>query len=89
MLLAFWSVGLASPALSGLPRGAEVAVDGRVLVFSLAVSLAAGLVFGLVPSSLAARQSPVDALKGGGRGATAVAARRRTRRWSSPRSRCR
>jgi predicted permease len=71
VLLAFWSVDLAASALRGLPRGSEIAVDGRVLAFSLAVSLAVGLVFGLIPSSLAARQSPVDALKsGGGRGAT-------------------
>ena len=40
-----------------------------MLAFSLAVSVAAGLVFGLIPSSVVARQSPVDALKGGGRGA--------------------
>ena len=72
VLLAFWSVDLAGVGAARLPRGAEVAVNGRVLVFSLLVSLAAGLVFGLVPSSLPARQSPVDALKsGGGRGATA------------------
>ena len=71
MLLAFWSVDLAASALRGLPRGSEIAVDGRVLVFSLAVSVAAGLVFGLIPASLAARQSPADALKSGsGRGAT-------------------
>ena len=75
VLLAFWSVDLAASALRGLPRGSEIAVDGRVLAFSLAVSMAAGLVFGLIPASLAARQSPVDALKGGGRGATAVAPR--------------
>ncbi len=71
VLLAFWSVDLAAAALRGLPRGSEVAVDGRVLAFSLAVSIGAGLIFGLIPASLAARQSPVDALKGGGRGATA------------------
>ena len=72
VLLAFWSVDLAASALRGLPRGSEIAVDGRVLAFSLAVSIAAGLVFGLIPSSLVARQSPVDALKSGsGRGATA------------------
>jgi predicted permease len=72
VLLAFWSVDLAASALRGLPRGSEVAVDGRVLAFSVAVSLAVGLVFGLIPSSLAARQSPVDALKNGsgGRGST-------------------
>jgi predicted permease len=71
VLLAFWSVDLAESALRGLPRGADIAVDGRVLAFSLAVTLTAGLVFGLIPASVAARQSPVDALKGGGRGATA------------------
>jgi putative ABC transport system permease protein len=71
VLLAFWSVDFAASALRGLPRGSEIAVDGRVLTFSLAVSLAAGLIFGLIPSALAARQSPVDALKSGGRGATA------------------
>jgi predicted permease len=77
VLLAFWSVDLAASALRGLPRGSEIAVDGRVLVFSLAVSIAAGLVFGLIPSSLAARQSPVDALKGGGRGTSATGATHR------------
>ena len=71
VLLAFWSVDLAAAALHGLPRGSEIAVDSRVLAFSLAVSIAAGLIFGLIPASLAARQSPVDALKGGGRGTTA------------------
>jgi putative ABC transport system permease protein len=69
VLLAFWGVDLAASALRGLPRGSEIAVDARVLAFSLAVSVAAGLVFGLIPSSVVARQSPVDALKGGGRGA--------------------
>jgi putative ABC transport system permease protein len=46
-------------------------VDGRVLAFSFTVSIAAGLIFGLIPSAFAARQSPVDALKSGGRGSTA------------------
>jgi putative ABC transport system permease protein len=72
VLLAYWSVDLASSILSGLPRGSEIAVNGRVLVFSLVLSLAAGLVFGLAPSSLLTRQSPADALKTGGRGATAA-----------------
>jgi putative ABC transport system permease protein len=70
VLVAFWSVDLAASALHGLPRGSEIAVDGRVLAFSLAVSIAAGVIFGLIPASVAARQSPVDALKSGARGAT-------------------
>ena len=77
VLLAFWSVDLAASALRGLPRGSEMAVDGRVLVFSLAVSVAAGLVFGLIPASVAAHQLPADALKSGGRGATASRPRAR------------
>ena len=70
VLLAFWSVGLAESVLAGLPRGSEIAVNGRVLAFSFVVSLVAGIGFGLVPSSLVRRQSPADALKSGGRGAT-------------------
>jgi len=70
ILLAFWSVGLARSQLTGLPRGSEIAVNGRVLAFSLLVSLVAGVAFGLVPSSLIRRQSPADALRSGWRGAT-------------------
>jgi putative ABC transport system permease protein len=69
VLIAFWSVDLAQSALRGLPRGSEIAVDGRVLLFSFAVSIVAGLVFGLIPSWAVSRQSPVEALKAGGRGA--------------------
>ena len=70
VLLAYWTVHLASAALQGLPRASDIAVDGRVLLFSLAISLAAGLVFGLVPSAYLSAQSPADALKSGGRGTT-------------------
>ena len=70
VLLAFWSVDLAASALQGLPRASEIAVNGRVLLFSCVVSIAAGLTFGIVPSSLVTRQSPADALRSGGRGAT-------------------
>jgi putative ABC transport system permease protein len=69
VLLAIWSVDLAGSALDSLPRASEIAVNGRVLVFSLLVSLVTGVAFGLVPSSLITRQSPVEALKSGGRGA--------------------
>jgi putative ABC transport system permease protein len=70
VLLAFWSVDLASSALSGLPRGSDIAVNGRALLFSCAVSLAVAVVFGLVPLSFVTRQSAADALRGSGRRAT-------------------
>jgi predicted permease len=54
-----------SPA--GLPRigedGAAVAIDWRVLVFTLAVSLFTGILFGLFPALNAARLDPNSALK--------------------------
>ncbi len=50
LLLALWGVYLLvafGPA--DLPRAKEVALDGRVLTFTLAVSLLTGIIFGLVP----------------------------------------
>ena len=57
VVLAFWGVDLAASALRGLPRGSEVAVDGRVLAFSLAVSVARRT--RLRPDSVVARRPPV------------------------------
>ena len=41
-----------------LPRLADVALDGRVLTFSIALTTLAGLVFGLIPALSAARARP-------------------------------
>src|SRR5262245_26618673 len=38
-----------------LPRAGEAVIDSRILLFSLALSLLAGLVFGLVPAARGAR----------------------------------
>jgi predicted permease len=57
-------------AAGQLPRGSEVTLDGTVLLFAVAVSLATGLVFGTVPAVRAARGGVADALRGGGRGST-------------------
>jgi predicted permease len=50
-----------------LPRSAEVGMDGRVLVFAAAVSLFAGICFGLVPALKTTNSRVHAALKEGGR----------------------
>ncbi|HSR51058.1 MAG TPA: ABC transporter permease [Acidobacteriota bacterium] len=52
-------------APSGMPRLEEVAIDQRVLLFSLGLSLAAGVVFGILPALRISRQDPASALAGG------------------------
>jgi predicted permease len=58
---------LISLAPTGLPRLAEIALDGRAIAFALAVSLLAGLVLGLVPVLKCATPSITTALRSGGR----------------------
>jgi putative ABC transport system permease protein len=67
VVLAGWGVqGLRIVAPNTLPRLADIAVDGRVLVFTLVASLASGLVFGLWPV-LRGHDRTSDALREGGR----------------------
>jgi predicted permease len=64
---------------ASIPRAAEVSLDWRVLLFTLGVAIATGLIFGLAPI-LHLRESAVgNALKEGGARASAGAARTRTR----------
>jgi putative ABC transport system permease protein len=66
--LAWFGVkGLLALAPDAIPRAQRIAVDGRVLAFTLLVSLATGLVFGLVPSLSATGRRLYGALKEGGR----------------------
>jgi predicted permease len=57
------TVGAAS-----LPRVAEARIDLPVLLFTIAISLATGILFGLAPAFHATRHNPHEALKEGARG---------------------
>jgi putative ABC transport system permease protein len=61
---------LRSNAPADLPRIDEVSVDWRILLFALASSTAAGLLFGLVPAWRMTRAQPVDAMRSGTRSVT-------------------
>jgi predicted permease len=50
---------------SNIPRLREVTLDLPVLAFALGVSLATGILFGIVPAIAAARENLVDSLKEG------------------------
>jgi len=58
-----------------LPQGVPVSMDLRVLLFSLAVSLIAGILFGIAPALQLARSDPNTALRDEGRGISAGHAR--------------
>lgn len=69
-LLAFFGTKAIIRALPGaLPRSGEVSVDSRVLLFTLAVSLLAGVVFGLAPALKTSRANLQEVLRQAGRGA--------------------
>jgi predicted permease len=69
LLLASWGLRGALKALpQALPRAEEVHLDGRVLLFTLAASVLAGILFGLAPALKTSRADLQETLKEGGRG---------------------
>jgi putative ABC transport system permease protein len=69
LVLARWSMAaVVAAAPAGLPRLGEVGIDGRVLLFALAVSIASSLVFGVAPALQASRVDLNQSLRQGGRG---------------------
>ncbi|HUF48070.1 MAG TPA: ABC transporter permease [Vicinamibacterales bacterium] len=67
-------IGLA-PAT--LPRLDAIGIDGRLVLFSAAVSMLTGILFGLAPALQTAGVDPGRSLKDGGRGSTGVGGRLR------------
>jgi predicted permease len=70
---------LRAAAPPGLPRLGEIAVDGTVLGFTVAVSIMSGVLFGLAPLLSAPLKSLSSALKEGGPGSADSPRSRRVR----------
>jgi putative ABC transport system permease protein len=77
LMLALWGIEtLIDLKPENLPRLDTINIDGRVLIFTLVVSVVTGVLFGLAPAWNAARVNVNDALKEGGRGAAGIARHR-------------
>jgi putative ABC transport system permease protein len=80
LALAFGALRLLVALAPGnLPRLDDIALDVPVLIFTLVMSIAAGLLFGAIPVFKYAGAQLSSALRGGGRNATASKDRHRAR----------
>jgi predicted permease len=71
MLLAWWGTdALRNSAAIALPQTRPIAIDARVLLFSTAMSLVTGIVFGIAPALRAADTKAYDPLKDSARGSS-------------------
>ena len=76
ILISAWGTrALALMARDSLPRSGEIATNGPVLVFTVCVSVGAGILFGLVPALRISRPDLNSDLRTEGRGNTAGARR--------------
>ncbi len=80
LMLAWWGVDLFTRfAPSGLPRAEEIAIDAPVLIFTMIIALATGLLFGLAPALQAGRGELSKPLREGARGFNSSPASHRLR----------
>jgi predicted permease len=71
LVVASWATNAALAVLpTTLPRAAEVRLDTRVLVFTIAISLFTGILAGLAPALRTSKWRLSETLKEGGRGAS-------------------
>ncbi len=69
LLLAIWATRIALQHLPvTLPRAAGVGIDARVLLFTIAISVGVGIIFGLVPALKSLKPVLQVTLNEGGRG---------------------
>ena len=68
VLAAAWGTRAALRILpTAIPRSEEIGLDANVLLFTMAISLATGILFGLTPALRLSRQGLNETLKEGGR----------------------
>ena len=80
LLLAMWLVSLLVRVIpASVPRAAAIDLDWRVVAFTAAVSVLAGLFFGTLPALAAARSGEAGRLRAAARGTTAGQGRARMR----------
>jgi len=80
LLLAAWTLAaLRQAAPTNIPRLTSIAIDLPVLMFTLIVALATGVIFGIAPAWQSASASQSEALKEGGRSGGEGARGRRVR----------
>jgi putative ABC transport system permease protein len=71
LLIAIWSLDLLiSLKPANLPRLAEIGINRTVFIFTFAVSVLTGIIFGLIPALQASKSDLNEGLKESGRGAT-------------------
>ncbi|MBV9009705.1 MAG: ABC transporter permease [Verrucomicrobia bacterium] len=72
VLIAFWGVDMLARAIKAAPFPPpywwQFNIDGRVLAFTLVLTLFATVVSGLLPAFLSSRSNAAEAMKEGGRG---------------------
>ena len=69
LVVASWGMTFLLKAVpTGLPRMEQIGIDGRVLAFTVLVSLATGVLFGMAPALMLARSELRAALVEAGRG---------------------
>jgi len=80
LAVAYWGIGALGALIpANVPRAADIGLDPGVLAFTFAISVGAGVVFGLVPALRAMRPNLMDVLQEGTRGSLTS----RRARWLS------
>ena len=75
LVLSVWSLeGIRALGARSVPRLAEISIQGEVLLFTLAISVVSGILFGLAPALRASRLDLHDSLKDAGRGSAGTSA---------------